>query len=139
MRAHGVPNFPDPNSQGGFFFQGGSGGGLDPNNPTFQAAQRACQSKMPRPTKAQQAQAMQNALKMSQCMRNHGIKDFPDPQTKGGHVSLRIGGSPGSDLNPNNPQFNAAQKACMQYAPKGAKTSGGPHSGSGSAQIGGGG
>jgi hypothetical protein len=128
MRAHGVTNFPDPNSQGGFLFQGN--GGLNPNNPTFQAAQKACQSKIPAPTKAQQAQMMQNALKMSQCMRNHGIKDFPDPNTSGGHVTLKINGSPGSDLNPNNPQFQAAQKACGRYLPKGAtKNNGSPQSG----------
>jgi len=122
MRAHGVTNFPDPNSQGGFLFQGN--GGPNPDNPTFQAAQKACRSKIPAPTKAQQEQMTQNALKMSECMRNHGIKDFPDPNISGGHVSLKINGSPGSDLNPNNPQFQRAQNACSRYAPKGAMKSG---------------
>jgi hypothetical protein len=136
MRAHGVTNFPDPNSHGQLFVQGSPGNGLDRNNKTFQAAQKACQSKMPAPTKAQQAQAAQNALKMSECMRRHGIKDFPDPDTSGGHVTLKINGSPGSDLNPNNPLFQAAQKACMPYAPKGSMRTG-SGSNSGSAQIGG--
>ena len=35
MRAHGVPNFPDPNGQGG---QLGPGGGIDPTSAAFQAA-----------------------------------------------------------------------------------------------------
>ena len=35
MRAHGVPNFPDPNGQGG---QLGPGSGIDPTSAVFQAA-----------------------------------------------------------------------------------------------------
>jgi hypothetical protein len=35
MRAHGVPNFPDPGGQGG---QLGPGSGIDPNSPKFTAA-----------------------------------------------------------------------------------------------------
>jgi hypothetical protein len=123
MRSHGVPNFPDPNSQGAISIQGGStngasSNGLDPNSPSFQKAQRDCQSKLPQPTKAQQAQALQHALQQARCMRNHGIKDFPDPQSAGGKISLSINGSAGSDLNPNDPLFQAAQKACMPNAPK---------------------
>jgi hypothetical protein len=51
MRSHGVTNFPDPNfSAGGGIgirIRPGSKGGLDPNNPTFQKAQQACQGKLP--------------------------------------------------------------------------------------------
>jgi hypothetical protein len=51
MRAHGVTNFPDPTfSAGGgigIHIQAGSKSGLDPNNPTFQKAQQACQGKLP--------------------------------------------------------------------------------------------
>jgi hypothetical protein len=47
MRAHGVTNFPDPTFSGGggigIHIQAGSKSGLDPNNPTFRAAQQACQ------------------------------------------------------------------------------------------------
>ncbi|WP_203922994.1 hypothetical protein [Rugosimonospora africana] len=35
MRAHGVPNFPDPNGQPG---QLGPNSGIDPGSPQFQAA-----------------------------------------------------------------------------------------------------
>ena len=54
---------------------------------------------------------------VSQCMRDHGIKDFPDPSSSGGRISMSINGSAGSDLNPNDPLFQAAQKACMPNAP----------------------
>jgi hypothetical protein len=46
MRAHGVTKFPDPtfSNSGGIGIKIGSKrGGLDPNNPTFKAAQQACQ------------------------------------------------------------------------------------------------
>ncbi len=144
MRSHGVGNFPDPGSNGSIQISSGgangSSSGLSPNNPTFKAASKACQSKLgPPPTKAQQAQALSNALKVSQCMRNHGIKDFPDPTTSGGHISMSIQGGPGGDLNPSDPLFEAAQKACMPNAPApppGDKASGGAGSGgSGSSGI----
>jgi hypothetical protein len=119
MRAHGVADFPDPNAQGMIQISGGSTSDLSPNNPTFQKAQNACQSKMPRPSPAQQAEALQNALKMAQCMRDHGIADFPDPQSgSGGRISISLHGSPGSDLNPSDPAFQRAQKVCMPNAPK---------------------
>lgn len=52
-------------------------------------------------------------LKFSQCMRAHGISDFPDPT--GGGIELR--GGPGTDLDPQNPQFRAAQAACAKDMP----------------------
>jgi hypothetical protein len=56
---------------------------------------------------------------MSQCMRDQGITDFPDPQSHGGgRISLSLNGSAGSDLNPNDPAFQRAQKVCMPNAPK---------------------
>jgi hypothetical protein len=53
-----------------------------------------------------------NAVKFSQCMREHGISDFPDPDSQG---RMQINVTPGSDLDPNKPQFKAAQKACAKY------------------------
>ncbi len=38
MRAHGVPDFPDPNSNGGF----SGSGGIDPQSASFQKAQANC-------------------------------------------------------------------------------------------------
>jgi hypothetical protein len=52
MRAHGLPDFPDPTfSNGGAQLKlgGGKAGGLNPRSPVFQAAQKACQSVMPGP------------------------------------------------------------------------------------------
>jgi hypothetical protein len=119
MRSHGIRDFPDPNAQGQIQLQAGPNSDLGPDNPTFQAAQRACQSLFPGKTMspAQQAQALARALRFSRCMRSHGIADFPDPSAQGGALRLSIHGGPGGDLNPNNPQFQAAQKACGSLLP----------------------
>jgi hypothetical protein len=117
MRSHGVTNFPDPSSSGAISISAGSSSGLDPSSPQFQAAQKTCQSLLPRPSAAQQHQAEQNALKFAECMRSHGVTNFPDPQfnTSGGGFGIRIHGGAGSGLDPSSPQFQAAQKACGKY------------------------
>jgi hypothetical protein len=123
MRKHGVTNFPDPNGQG--VIQFGSGLGIDPNSPTFRTARSACQSLLPnggQPTAQQRAAAQQHLLAFSNCMRAHGIKDFPDPSSGG--LKIRLGQA-GSDLDPNNPHFQSAQQACQGNLPfKGLKVGG---------------
>jgi hypothetical protein len=48
MRAHGVPNFPDPQFGGGHIsIRIGVGSGIDPRSTQFQAAQQACASDLP--------------------------------------------------------------------------------------------
>jgi hypothetical protein len=108
MRSHGVVLFPDPGPNGVFSLNAGY---VDPRSPQFQSANKVCDKLLPnggQPTAAQAAQWMAEALKLSTCMQAHGIKDFPDPAA--GALTLRR--SPGSDLDPNNPRFQAAQKAC---------------------------
>jgi hypothetical protein len=86
MRSNGVPNFPDPSANGGFEFQPGAGVG--PSSPTFKAAQAKCQKFMatgglpgPGTSTHPSAQALAQMLKIAQCMRRHGISDFPEPRT----------------------------------------------------------
>jgi hypothetical protein len=111
IRAHGVPNFPDPNSSGVF-----SGDSVDPASAPFQAALRKCRKYLGRgggPTPAQQAQGQAQALKFSACMRSHGVTSFPDPQFHaGGGISISIKGGQGTTLDPQSPIFQRAQKAC---------------------------
>jgi hypothetical protein len=52
----------------------------------------------------------------SQCMRAHGVPKFPDAQPGGG-----IAIDAGSGVDPQSPQFQAAQKACKSLAPDGGK------------------
>ena len=67
------------------------------------------------------------ALAFSQCMREHGVPDFPDPQTTGdGHFGVQINGGPSSTLDPSSTQFQAAQQACNKLLPKGGTNGKGP-------------
>jgi hypothetical protein len=64
-----------------------------------------------------------DVLKFSQCMRAHGITGFPDPvPAPGGGYSIRVRASPGSNLNPHSPQFQAARSSCKKYTPFGNLT-----------------
>jgi hypothetical protein len=129
VRAHGVPNFPDPtsNGQGGIQIQqsqrSGSGpstkvNGVSVNGPAFQSAMQACRSYLPnggKPSAAQTAKVKAQALAMSRCMRSHGVSNFPDPTFQSGPnggvgVGIRIGN--GSGIDPNSPAFETASKAC---------------------------
>jgi hypothetical protein len=78
---------------------------------------------------AQQAAARAQALKYSRCIRAHGISDFPDPNAQGGiALSPKLGGG----LDPHNPRFQAANKACQHYQPgKGGSVSTSTSGGSG--------
>jgi hypothetical protein len=75
IRGHGVPHFPDPNAKGDFVF------GIDVSPAVWRKAVDACKDLQPpgalsgkRSPKQQSA-----ALRFAQCIRDHGVKDFPDP------------------------------------------------------------
>ena len=122
MRAHGIKDFPDPNGSGGFVIKAGPHSDLGPDNPQFKRAGNACKALRPQGrslSPAEQAKVRAAALKYAQCMRSHGIKDFPDPKSDGS-MSIKINGH-SSDLNPNNPQFASADKACKHLMPGGGK------------------
>jgi hypothetical protein len=56
-------------------------------------------------------------VKYSQCMRSHGVPDFPDPTN--GRLMLQFKKGSSSTLDPNSPQFKAASQACKSLAPGG--------------------
>jgi hypothetical protein len=120
MRNHGVPNMPDPNSQGNFItIKGVLNGvrGIDPNSPQYVSANKACVHLLPnggQMTPAEEQQVLAQALKYSECIRSHGEPNFPDPEGRGGAISQSLG-----RINANSPQFQAAQKACRSLQPGG--------------------
>jgi hypothetical protein len=60
------------------------------------------------------------ARQFSVCMRSHGLPNFPDPKpSAGGGMSLSFDKRNG--LNPDSPQFKAAQKSCERFLPNGGK------------------
>jgi len=52
-------------------------------------------------------------LAHAECMRSHGVPDFPDP----GPIHIDVRTHP--DLDPTSPTFVAAQKACVSLEPGG--------------------
>jgi hypothetical protein len=66
------------------------------------------------PTGASKAE---DVRRFSACMRSNGVPRFPDPKPSGGGMSLTIG--PGHGVDPNTPQFKAAQKSCEKLLPGG--------------------
>jgi hypothetical protein len=75
MRANGVPHFPDPDPKGDYNF------GVDVSREVFTKAVDACKAlKPPGALSAKRTPKQQSAsLRFAQCVRDHGVKDFPDP------------------------------------------------------------
>jgi hypothetical protein len=75
MRANGVPHFPDPDPKGDLNF------GVDVSKEVFARAVDACKAlKPPGALSAKRTPKQQSAsLRFAQCVRDHGVKDFPDP------------------------------------------------------------
>jgi hypothetical protein len=132
MRTHGEPEFPEPN-EGRIELHSQNGHGPNPESSRFQAAEKACSKYAPSkvaPSPAQQAKMQEGALNFSKCMRSHGVPNFPDPEFhSGGGVGIRIGGKNGSGIEPNSPQFKAAQKTCQSDLPRPPGAKGGPGGG----------
>jgi hypothetical protein len=84
MRANGVPDFPDPNPGGGRSFSIPVGVSA---SPAFKAAQARCQKLAPLTpvgaglTTHPSGQTLAKLLRIAQCMRRHGVAQFPDPTT----------------------------------------------------------
>jgi hypothetical protein len=82
MRDNGVSQFPDPDASGALTIEDVvNGSSVDPNSATFQQALSACRDLEPAGFTGQKrsAQQQQAALKFAQCIRDNGVKDFPDP------------------------------------------------------------
>jgi hypothetical protein len=142
MRANGVPSFPDQGGNGPIGIQAGPNGtvtigGVAVPRTTLRSAFQKCRGELPAPpplSSAQIAAIRQGALKMAECMRAHGVPNFPDPQIStgpGGHgIGIRIGAGPngpGGDGGgqakqapgfTQSPAFQSASKICMPLIQK---------------------
>jgi hypothetical protein len=119
MREEGI-DLPDPDfsggPRGGFRIQLGPNG-VDPDDPEFQAAREKCQpilASLRQQFDPERREELQEAaLEFAKCMREHGI-DMPDPDFSGGGPSRRSEGGPfgSSGVDPDDPDFRAAQEEC---------------------------
>lgn len=79
MRAHGVPNFPDPSARGGLVIPND----INPQSPAFSSAQQLC-GKLATAGPGQAGSSESRKLELltvARCMRAHGIANFADPTT----------------------------------------------------------
>lgn len=116
MRAHGVPNFPDPTAGsggGGFSVLASPGSstlivdGIAFSGPAFNAAAKTCGfgpggGPPPQPGEAER----EVAIRTAQCIRTHGVPDFPDPDFGADPVGKVV--PPGA----SSPAFQKAVKEC---------------------------
>jgi hypothetical protein len=68
-------------------------------------------------TPAQSAAENTKGLEFSQCMRSHGVPNFPDPitgPTGGQAINLT-----GLGIDQNSPTYQAANQACQSNIPSG--------------------
>lgn len=112
MRSHGSPTFPDPvQTPDGHY--GYRTNGIDPNSAGFQGALQACKS-LPSPwssTGQQLTPAQQQAwLNWAQCIRVHGLPNFPDPTFSGTEVH-------DSGVGSDSTQLQSAMDACKSQRP----------------------
>jgi hypothetical protein len=119
MRSNGIANFPDPiQSSGRVGFSiaiGGNGtGAVDVNSPQYRSASTACEKKTDwnQVPPAALQQFMAGAVSHAECMRSHGISNYPDPIEHSTYV--QNGPTPGDGIDENSPQYAAARKACQQ-------------------------
>jgi hypothetical protein len=141
LRSHGFPNFPDPTSSGQLTHEMLANAGIDLHQPALLQAADACvsvthgvltkaavarfageqvppsaSSSAGAPTQAQIKQGQQDAVRFAQCVRSHGVPNFPDP-TSPREFKLYIASSEGS------PAFQSAETACRPVLPGGGPPS----------------
>jgi hypothetical protein len=75
IRAHGVRDFPDPNEKNQFQY------GVSVTPAVWNKATTACKDLQPPGTLSAKRTPKQqsSALRFAQCVRDNGVKDFPDP------------------------------------------------------------
>jgi hypothetical protein len=113
MRNNGVSEFPDPNASGEFAYGIKLGSSLDPSSAAWKQAIGACKDLQPPGLLGGKAssQEMKARLKFAACMRQNGVKDFPDPTANGPLINVQHAQS--------IPGFQAAMQKCRDLLPGG--------------------
>jgi hypothetical protein len=104
VRSHGVPNFPDANTEGST-----QAAGIDETSPAFRRAYHSCRGLQRGGRLHEQStpELQRQLLAFAKCMRAHGVHTFPDPIVhSNGRVEFAV------PQDPNSPIFIAAANAC---------------------------
>jgi hypothetical protein len=116
MRAHGIPNFPDPLSSGDM--DKAKLRQLGVSLSTIRSIQgRYCHVDFENPGESQPITAAERTdyLKAASCMRRHGYPNFPDPTFPGHSVHVEIPTS----IDQNSSRFRDAAAICTKLIPLG--------------------
>jgi hypothetical protein len=117
MRSNGVSEFPDPGASGKLTIDGiANGSSLDPSTPAFKQAISACKDLEPAGFMGSKRSSLQQnaALKFAQCIRDNGVKDFPDPLPNGPLVDT--GRIPSAATSSGMSILKAAMQKCRDVA-----------------------
>jgi len=138
MRSHGVPNYPDPDSNG--TLPKTSAQQLGVSSSQFNAAQRACQNLLPATSGSFGQQVRQCYLagncppalvqqmltvgrKFARCMRNHGVSNWPDPTLDSqGRPFFNLSGQGITHSESHSAQMGAKAQECGRVAGGGLAT-----------------
>lgn len=111
MRDHGVPSFPDPNTDPYAFKQA-----FSDTSPAFKSAVTSCGHLLPRGQAQSQSPTRTHAqieafLAFAGCMRSHGFPHFPDP-TASGQITHQMIAAAGISLD--QPAVRQAGDTCTR-------------------------
>ena len=104
IRDNGYEKFPDPEPEGFKFL-------IAPEDVTrFKAAGVACRDLAPEGMRDEGVtpEQLDALIKLSQCIRDNGIPEFPDPDSKGGYDLRNTG------IQPGDGRVDAAMAACNE-------------------------
>ncbi len=119
MRANGVSDFPDPDPAGRLTIdEVANGSSLDTSSAAFARAMSACKDLEPAGFTGHKATATEQdaRLQFAQCVRDNGVKDFPDPTRDAPLVDTDKIPSSATPAGMSN--LNAAMRKCSAYAAK---------------------
>lgn len=112
MRDQGFTWYPDPDAEGNL--KANEPEGLD--QAKYQKAQKACEVYAPWGAGSgnkKSSDELDKLRKVSQCMRDHGLAKFPDPDENG---TININKNMG--ISPDDPAVQKAQQECQKYGPE---------------------
>jgi hypothetical protein len=114
MRTHGISSFPDPEDPADVQIPIAF---AKNRSPAFTSAMQACKYLIPSGSSPPVVSASQQAaaVKLAQCIREHGVPNYPDPTYQDGHQVIPPPPLSLSQFNElvGSPAFSNASKACQ--------------------------
>jgi hypothetical protein len=111
MRDQGFAWFPDSGADGGLKVSVPDG----TDQKKFEKAEQACRAYAPGANQngTISAEDLTKLRQVSQCVRDSGFPDYPDPDANG---SIQIDGKD-TGISPDDPAFQKAMRECQKYLP----------------------